>query len=181
MSRPPPGRSRGTSSSRRLPDGSLPSIRAPSVGRGDNLYPWHYVPVFACKPSALRNGAPFKDRVLPAAIKRIRRKLGGAEDGNQQMANILNADLTDGLPAVELASASAFAHGVRSADVVLNILARQQSLPHQPTPCPTSQHNDAGRADIEPRPDRLLPVTDPAATAPGASPGGISSTATADS
>jgi hypothetical protein len=38
-----------------------------SFGRGDTLYdPWHYVPVLARKPGALRNGAPFKDWVLPA-------------------------------------------------------------------------------------------------------------------
>jgi hypothetical protein len=35
-------------------------------GRGQTIYnPWHYVPVLARKPGALRNGAPFKDWVLP--------------------------------------------------------------------------------------------------------------------
>ena len=39
-----------------------------SFARGDTVYdPWHYVPVLARKPGALRNGAPFKDWVLPAA------------------------------------------------------------------------------------------------------------------
>lgn len=42
------------------------------------------------------------------------------------MVDILNAVLTDGLPAVEAACAEAIAHGVHSADVVLNILARQR-------------------------------------------------------
>jgi hypothetical protein len=74
----------------------------------------------------LRNGAPFKDWVLPAAIERVRRKLASADDGNRQMVDILNAVLTDGLPAVEAACAEAIAHGVHSADVVLNILARQR-------------------------------------------------------
>jgi DNA replication protein DnaC len=78
------------------------------------------------KPGALRNGAPFKDRVLPAAIERIRRKLASTDDGNRQMVDILNAVLTDGLPAVEAACAEALGHGVHSADVVLNILARQR-------------------------------------------------------
>jgi hypothetical protein len=33
-----------------------------SFGRGETVYdPWHYVPVLARKPSALRNGAPLKD------------------------------------------------------------------------------------------------------------------------
>jgi hypothetical protein len=34
------------------------------------------------KPGALRNGAPFEDRVLPAATERVRRKLEGVTDGN---------------------------------------------------------------------------------------------------
>jgi hypothetical protein len=82
--------------------------------------------VLARKPGALRNGAPFKDWVLPAASERVRRKLAGADDGNRQMVDILNAVLTDGLTAVEAACAEALGHGVHSADVVLNILARQR-------------------------------------------------------
>jgi hypothetical protein len=74
----------------------------------------------------LRNGAPFKDWVLPAAMERVRRKLAGVDDGNRQMVDILTAVLTDGLPAVEAACAEAIVQGVYSADVVLNILARQR-------------------------------------------------------
>ena len=59
-------------------------------------------------------------------MERIRRKLAGADDGNRQMVDILTAVITDGLPAVEAACAEALAHGVHSADVVLNILARQR-------------------------------------------------------
>ena len=87
--------------------------------------PWHYVPVLARKPGALRNGAPFKDWVLPAGLERIRRKLAGAADGDRQMVGILAAVLSDGLPAVEAACLEALREGVHSADVVLNILARQ--------------------------------------------------------
>jgi hypothetical protein len=56
----------------------------------------------------------------------MRRKPAGADDGNRQMADILTTVLTDGLPAVEAACAEAIAQGVHSADVVLNILARQR-------------------------------------------------------
>jgi transposase len=98
-----------------------------SFGRGDTIYnPWHYVPVLARKPGALRNGAPFKDWVLPAALERVRRKLVSVTDGNRQMVDILTTVLTDGLPAVEAACAEAIAQGVHSADVILNILARQR-------------------------------------------------------
>jgi len=108
-------------------DGRIVAEHPRSFRRGETTYdPWHYVPVLARKPGALRNGAPFKDWVLPAAIERVRRKLAGADDGNRQMVDILNAVLTDGLPAVEAACAEAIVHGVHSADVVLNILARHR-------------------------------------------------------
>jgi transposase len=96
-------------------------------GRGETIYdPWHYVPVLARKPGALRNGAPFKDWVLPGALDRVRRKLAGSNDGDRQMVKILAAVLSDGLAAVEAACAQALAEGVHSADVILNILARQR-------------------------------------------------------
>jgi transposase len=108
-------------------DGRIVAEHQRSFGRGETVYdPWHYVPVLARKPGALRNGAPFKDWVLPAAMERVRRKLTNADDGNRQMVDILNAVLTDGLLAVEAACAEALGHGVHSADVVLNILARQR-------------------------------------------------------
>ena len=106
---------------------SSPDYRSRSFGRSETLYdPWHRGPVLARKPGALRNGAPFKDWVLPAAMERVRRKLASADDGNRQMVDILTAVLADGLPAVEAACAEAIAQGVHSADVVLNILARQR-------------------------------------------------------
>jgi transposase len=96
-------------------------------GRDRTVFdPWHYVPVLSRKPGALRNGAPFKDWVLPAALDRIRRKLAGADDGDRQMVGILTAVLSDGLPAVEAACAEALREGVHSADVILNILARHR-------------------------------------------------------
>jgi hypothetical protein len=42
------------------------------------------------------------------------------------MVDILSAVLTDGLAAVEAACAEALGEGVHSADVILNILARQR-------------------------------------------------------
>jgi len=108
-------------------DGRIVAEHPRSFGRGETVYdPWHYVPVLARKPGALRNGAPFKDWVLPSAIERIRRKLTNASDGDRQMVDILNAVLIDGLSAVEAACAEALDHGVHSADIVLNILARQR-------------------------------------------------------
>jgi transposase len=108
-------------------DGRIVAEHRRSYGRGATIYdPWHYVPVLARKPGALRNGAPFKDWVLPAALDRVRRKLAGSSDGDRQMVKILAAVLSDGLPAVETACLQALAEGVHSADVILNILARQR-------------------------------------------------------
>ena len=96
-------------------------------GRDQTMFdPWHYVPVLARKPGALRNGAPFKDWVLPPALERVRRKLADARDGDRQMVTILTAVLSDGLPAVEAACAEALGQAVHSADVILNILARRR-------------------------------------------------------
>jgi hypothetical protein len=84
------------------------------------------VPVLARKPGALRNGAPFKDWVLPPGLERVRRRLAGSADGDRQMVHILTTVLSDGLPAVEAACQAALHDGVHSADVILNILARQR-------------------------------------------------------
>jgi len=108
-------------------DGIVVAEHRRCFGRGETIYdPWHYVPVLARKPGTLRNGAPFKDWVLPAALERVRRKLDAAEDGDRQMVMILTAVLTDGLAAVEAACAEALGDGVHSADVILNILARRR-------------------------------------------------------
>jgi transposase len=107
--------------------GQLVGEHARCFGRDQTRFdPWHYVPVLARKPGALRNGAPFKNWLLPAGLERIRRKLAGTADGDRQMVSILAAVLSDGLAAVEAASLEALREGVHSADVVLNILARQR-------------------------------------------------------
>jgi transposase len=108
-------------------DGVIVGEHRRRFGREETAYdPWHYVPVLARKPGALRNGAPFKDWVLPSAMEKIRRKLSGSADGDRQMVKILAAVLDDGLTAVEAACAEALDQGVCSADVILNILARRR-------------------------------------------------------
>src|SRR4051812_12377101 len=108
-------------------DGRIVAEHGRSYGRGETIYdPWHYVPVLARKPGALRNGAPFRDWVLPAALERVRRKLAGSDDGDRQMVAILATVLTDGLPAVEAACAQAMSEGVHSSDVIINILTRHR-------------------------------------------------------
>ena len=112
-------------------DGIVVGEHARKFGRNQTAYdPWHYVPVLARKPGALRNGAPFKDWPLPSSIEKIRRKLAGSDDGDRQMVKIFAAVLTDGLQAVDAACAESLDAHIASADVVLNVLARRQ----QPQP-----------------------------------------------
>jgi transposase len=121
-------------------DGRLVADHPRSFRRYATIFdPWHYVPVLARKPGALRNGAPFKDWVLPANLESIRRKLAGSDAGDRQMVKILTAVLSDGLAAVEAACAEALAEGVHSADVILNILARQR----ESAPVPSIQIPEA--------------------------------------
>jgi hypothetical protein len=131
-------------------DGRIVAEHPRCYGRDATVYdPWRYVPVLARKPGALRNGAPFKDWVLPTALERVRRKLTGSDDGDRQMVKILAAVFTDGLPAVEAACLQALSEGVHSADAVINVLARQRD----PGPAATILTPDALRLRHAPTAD----------------------------
>jgi hypothetical protein len=69
--------------------------------RGRTLYnPWHYVVALERKPGALRNGAPFKDWNLPAAMTQLRERLARHRDGDRQFVDILSMVALYGLEAV---------------------------------------------------------------------------------
>lgn len=115
-------------------DGKRVGEHARQFGRGRTVYdPWHYVPVLARKPGALRNGAPFQDWALPPGLGEVRRRLTGHDDGDRQFVAILAAVREDGLETVETACAGALAAGICGADVILNILARRRSPPPSPS------------------------------------------------
>ena len=131
-------------------DGMIVAEHARCFGRGHTIYdPWHYVPVLARKPGALRNGAPFQDWVLPSAMERVRRRLKAADDGDRQMVSILTAVLSDGLEVVETACQEAVDQNVCSAAIILNILARRRD----PAPAVTILTPDALRLIHEPQAD----------------------------
>ena len=118
--------------------------------RSETIYnPWHYVPVLTRKPGALRNGAPFHDWVLPAAMEKVRRRLKSMHDGDRQMVSILECVGLDGLPAVEAACQEALDQGVFSAAVIINILARKRD----PQPAAILSIPDALRLTHEPLAD----------------------------
>ena len=93
------------------------------------LDPWHYLPVLAKKPGALRNGAPFQGWELPPALTRLRRKLGTGDEADRRFVRVLAAVLSDGLDAVEDAISEAMEAGAASDEVILNILARRREPP----------------------------------------------------
>jgi hypothetical protein len=146
-------------------DGGVIADHQRCFGRDQTLYdPWHYVPVLARKPGAMRNGAPFKDWVLPGALGRVRQKLKGSPDGDRQMVKILSAVLTDGISAVEAACTEALEAGLCSSDVVLNALSRQRqpaALPLIPVPAALILHQqpvaDCARYDTLRRPHNGTP------------------------
>ena len=131
-------------------DGIVVGEHARKFGRNRTAYdPWHYVPVLARKPGALRNGAPFKDWPLPGSIEKVRARLAGSDDGDRQMVKILTAVLTDGLAAVEAACAESLRAGIASADAIINALARRQ----QPEPVASIMTPGALALSCPPRAD----------------------------
>jgi len=111
--------------------------------------PWHYLPVLMKKPGALRNGAPFKDWALPAALSQVRTKLKSHADGDRQFVKVLGAVLDHGLSAVDAACSEALEAGIASGDVILAVLARRR----QPVMPPSITTPDALRLKIEPMAD----------------------------
>jgi transposase len=109
-----------------LQDGGVVGEHARVFGRDHTVYdPWHYVPVLERKPGALRNGAPFKRMTLPPAMTRVQARLAGVKGGERQMVDLLVAAHQQGVDDVEAACAEALQAGLRSADAILNILARR--------------------------------------------------------
>ena len=112
-------------------DGEVVAEHPRCFGRDRTVYdPWHYLPVLARKPGALRNGAPFVDWALPPALARLRRKLGPGDESDRRFVRVLATVLTDGLEAVEDAVGEALEAGAVSDEVILNILARRREPPH---------------------------------------------------
>ena len=102
-------------------------------GREKTIYdPWHYLPVLARKPGALRNGAPFQEWELPAPIQRMRRVLQERPGGDREFVQVLQAIQTHGAEPVARAAQEALALGAVSFDVLFNLLSRQTQAPPPP-------------------------------------------------
>jgi transposase len=106
-------------------------------GRGQSLFnPWHYLPVLERKPGALRDGAPFQDWDLPAALRRVQARLMPQPGGDKACVELLLAGRQYGLESLEVACALALEQGTITAAIVLNHLHRLLA-PRPPEPLPT--------------------------------------------
>ncbi len=94
---------------------------ARSFGKNQNIFnPWHYVPILARKPGALRNGAPFKElmTLMPPVFTEIRDNLGRNNVGDKEFVKILQFILKYDLDKVTDACTKVVALGGCSATLV---------------------------------------------------------------
>ena len=96
-------------------------------GRGETIYdPWHYVPILARKPGALRNGAPFKDGYCPPPWSACGENLPVPMTAIARWSQSLRRYSPMDCRRSKSACAQAMSEGVHASDVILNILARQR-------------------------------------------------------
>lgn len=140
--------------------GELIGEHARCFGQGRTIYnPWHYVAALERKPGALRNGAPFKDWNLPAAMTRLRERLAKHSGGDRQFVEVLSMVALYGLEAVSEACADALEEQVVTSAHVVNLLHRTISSARTPL----LQVPEALKLSVEPaancgRYDRLLKI-----------------------
>lgn len=111
-------------------NGTIVGVHTRHLGRDKVIYdPWHYLSVLEQKPGGLRNGAPFKQWVLPDAMQEIRTLLEARPDGDRQFVSILSAVKRYGLDDVAAACGQAITDKTVSGDVILAMLSRQHDEP----------------------------------------------------
>lgn len=101
------------------------------------LDPWHYLSWLPKKPGALRNGAPFQDWALPAAIGAVKDKLLKSPQGDRAFVEVLLAMRRYGADLVTVACELALEEGIVTTPVILNHLHRLLS-PAKPEPITVS-------------------------------------------
>lgn len=114
-------------------NGTTVGVHKRHLGRDKVIYdPWHYLSVLEQKPGALRNGAPFKQWVLPDVVQQVRTILEGRPDGDRQFVSILSAVKRYGLDDLACACGKALTDKTISSDVILALLSRQHDEPQPP-------------------------------------------------
>lgn len=113
-----------------ISNGNIIAEHQRQFGRDKTVYnPWHYLPLLERKPGALRNGAPFKDWILPAPLQDVINHLMPKKGGDKQCVNILLSIAQHGLEEVSVACELALSDKVITADYILNILGRLYPTP----------------------------------------------------
>ncbi len=98
--------------------------------RDKTIYdPWHYLGILGHKPGGLRDGAPFKDWVLPAPLQQIQQKLLARTGGDREFVDILQATQQYGMAVAERACRKALADRTVRSEVVVNLMAREADPP----------------------------------------------------
>jgi len=93
--------------------------------------PWHYVPLLKRKPGALRNGAPFKNFILPKAMQEIRTRLSKYTNGDKEFIKILLEVQKHGLEKVDHICANVLSEGICNADLILQRLKKPEFIGQQ--------------------------------------------------
>jgi hypothetical protein len=132
--------------------GELVAEHQRAFKRGGITYePWHYLGILEKKPGALRDGAPFKQWVLPAPLQRIRRRLERLDGGDKVFVSLLCAVRDFGIEAVATACADALAEGVIQTEWILNRLshAATHTAPEQIAVADSLALNEEPEADCQ--------------------------------
>ena len=109
-------------------DGKVVAIHKRQFGKGETYYNYyHYLPLLARKPGALRNGAPFVDMELPNELQIVRKHLEKQKNGTRDFAYILSYIPLESIEAVRQACAESIKTKAVSKDVILNILLRKKA------------------------------------------------------
>ena len=84
--------------------------------------PWHYVPLLASKPGALRDGALFLERELPTSMNRIRSGYMKVKGGDRDFVELLMLVQEHGIDAVGMACDIAVEQNTLRLPAIINLI-----------------------------------------------------------
>ena len=84
--------------------------------------PWHYVPLLDRKPDALRDGAPFVDRQLPAAMHKIKHHYMAGKGGDREFVDLLLLAQDHGINMAEMACELAVEQNILRLPAIINLI-----------------------------------------------------------
>lgn len=108
--------------------------------------PWHYVPLLERKPGALRDGAPFVDWKLPAAMLRIKDHYMKGKGGDREFVDLLLLAQEHGIETVATACDLAVAQNTLRLPTIINLINQLV----EPVIVPLAQSYDYPRLTMRP-------------------------------